>query len=29
MLREWIEAGAFWPKGENGTLKHQQSIENR
>ena len=22
MLREWIEDGACWPKGEKGTLRH-------
>lgn len=28
MLREWIEDGAYWPKGERGTLRMQKSREN-
>ncbi|MFN0078519.1 MAG: c-type cytochrome domain-containing protein [Prosthecobacter sp.] len=28
MLREWIEDGAYWPTGENGTLRMQKSGEN-
>jgi len=28
MLREWIEDGAYWPEGEQGTLKPQKSVEN-
>lgn len=28
MLREWIEDGAYWPKGDSGTLRPQKSAEN-
>jgi len=28
MLREWIEDGAYWPEGDNGTLKPVKSTEN-
>lgn len=28
-LREWIEAGAPWPTGEAGTLRHRPGIEER
>ncbi len=28
-LREWIEAGAPWPTGEPGNLRHRASIEDR
>jgi uncharacterized membrane protein len=28
MLREWIEDGAYWPEGQRGVLRPQQSAEN-
>jgi len=27
-LREWIEDGAYWPKGKDGELHAQKSVEN-